>query len=189
MRCWAVTVSEERFAGERLYAFDTLTIPDAVSGAASPAAPAPGDVAVLLIAEHPVRLFGLGTVAAGHHVAVAGDLVIVYTHRLFDEPVGVCDILAEPARPGVRQLSPDTYAQLASRSGPVRTDPHRREWFVSVSLPIEASSSAEAVREFWTYLTKLGPRELPAYVWPRNDELAMRAYVLGDEANQDPEED
>jgi hypothetical protein len=35
----------------------------------------------------------------------------------------------------------------------------------------------------------LGPAELPAYVWPSGDELAMQAFVLGAEANQDPEED
>ena len=47
---------------------------------------------------------------------------------------------------------------------------------------------AEAVREFWTYVDKLGPRELPAFVWPRGDELAMQAFVLGAETNLDPEE-
>jgi hypothetical protein len=50
---------------------------------------------------------------------------------------------------------------------------------VSVHLPIEASSPAEAVREFWTYVMRLGPRELPAYVHPAGDELAMREYVDG----------
>jgi hypothetical protein len=34
-----------------------------------------------------------------------------------------------------------------------------------------------------------GPRELPAYVWPRGDELAMQAFVLGAVTNLDPEED
>jgi hypothetical protein len=60
---------------------------------------------------------------------------------------------------------------------------------VSVALPVEAVSPAEAVREFWTYLHQLGPSEVPAYVWPRGDELAMRAYVLGAVASLDPEED
>jgi hypothetical protein len=36
---------------------------------------------------------------------------------------------------------------------------------------------------------ELGPVELPTYVWPYGDELAMQAFVLGEEANQDPEED
>ena len=38
-------------------------------------------------------------------------------------------------------------------------------------------------------MQELGPRELPAFVSPSHDELAMQAYVLGAEANQDPEED
>ena len=38
-------------------------------------------------------------------------------------------------------------------------------------------------------MQELGPRELPAFVSPAGDELAMQAFVLGAEANQDPEED
>jgi hypothetical protein len=38
-------------------------------------------------------------------------------------------------------------------------------------------------------VAELGPGELPAFVWPSGDELAMQAFVLGTEANQDPEED
>jgi hypothetical protein len=65
----------------------------------------------------------------------------------------------------------------------------KSEWFVTVALPIEASSRAEAVSEFWAYVDSLGPLELPAYVWPRGDELAMQAYLLGEPTNLDPEED
>ena len=53
----------------------------------------------------------------------------------------------------------------------------------------DAGSKAEAVREFWTYVDKLGPSQLPAFVWPRGDELAMQAYLLGERVNLDPEED
>jgi hypothetical protein len=60
---------------------------------------------------------------------------------------------------------------------------------VSLDLPIEASTPAEAVRLFWSYVMELGPRELPTFVSPAGDELAMQAFVLGEEANQDPEED
>ena len=35
----------------------------------------------------------------------------------------------------------------------------------------------------------LGPKELPAFVTPSGNELAMQAFVLGVESNQDPEED
>ena len=63
------------------------------------------------------------------------------------------------------------------------------EWFVSLTLPVEASSPAEAVGEFWAYVDKLGPGQLPVFVWPRGDELAMRAYVGPEKVNLDPEED
>jgi len=55
-------------------------------------------------------------------------------------------------------------------------------------VPVEATTRAEAVREFWTYVDKLGPVELPAYVWPLGDELSMQPYVLGKLTNLDPEE-
>jgi hypothetical protein len=60
---------------------------------------------------------------------------------------------------------------------------------VSVSLPIEADSDAKAVAEFWRYISELGPNELPAFVSPVEDELAMRAYVADELAPLDPEED
>ena len=68
-------------------------------------------------------------------------------------------------------------------------DADRATWLVSLALPIEAGSASEAVREFWTYVDKLGPTELPAFVWPRGDELAMQAYLLGEPVNLDPEEE
>ncbi len=62
-------------------------------------------------------------------------------------------------------------------------------WMVSVALPIEAATRADAVREFWAYLRSLGPGELPAFVWPQGDELALEAYLLDEPTNLDPEED
>lgn len=62
-------------------------------------------------------------------------------------------------------------------------------WLVSVSLPVEAASPAEAVRQFWDYVTRLGPDELPVYVAPVGDELATRAYLRDEPTNLDPEED
>ena len=44
----------------------------------------------------------------------------------------------------------------------------------------------------WTKIERPGaskPVELPTYVWPLGDELAMQVFVLGEEANQDPEEE
>jgi hypothetical protein len=66
---------------------------------------------------------------------------------------------------------------------------HRTAWLVSLTLPIEAASRGEAVREFWSYVQALGPEKLPTYVWPLDDELAMQAYLLGEQVNLDPEED
>jgi hypothetical protein len=65
----------------------------------------------------------------------------------------------------------------------------KKSWLVNVALPIEAASPAEAVDEYWRYVTELGSAELPAYVCPIGDELAMIPFVAGEPANQDPEED
>ncbi len=64
----------------------------------------------------------------------------------------------------------------------------KRGWLVSLDLPIEASTPAEAVREFWAYAMQLGPAELPAFVAPVGDELAMQAYLLDGPTNLDPED-
>lgn len=64
-----------------------------------------------------------------------------------------------------------------------------KRWLVTVSMPIEAESEAAAVAEFWRYVDELGPNELPAFVSPAGDELAMQAYVADEPAPQDPEED
>jgi hypothetical protein len=65
----------------------------------------------------------------------------------------------------------------------------RRSWLVSVDLPIEAETQAEAVKLFWSYVSQLGPAELPVLISPVEDELAMKAYVLGEQVSLDPEED
>ncbi len=65
----------------------------------------------------------------------------------------------------------------------------RRSWLVSVDLPIEAESRGEAVRRFWDYVSELGPAQLPAFVCPTGDELAMQAYLLGEPADLDPEQE
>jgi hypothetical protein len=90
----------------------------------------------------------------------------------------------------VHPLDAATYEAWAGKVGAeLRVDATKHTWLVSVDLPIEAVSPAEAVRAFWSYVYELGPRELPAFVAPSDDELAMQAYVLGAEANLDPEED
>jgi hypothetical protein len=209
MRCWAAIVSEEMFAGERLYAFDSLVLPeasqkgtrapgdgdscdvapDSVAGdSVAPGGVSPGDVVALLVGGEPRLLFGLGRIR--ERLAAKEELAIAYTDRLFDDPLPVGDLPLGPVERGLTELDPSLYARLAARvSAQRRGDADRSQWLVSVTLPIEAASRAEAVREFWTYLAKLGPRELPAFVWPQGDELAMQAFVQGEETNLDPEEE
>lgn len=118
-----------------------------------------------------------------------GTAEVAYTRRMVDRPVTVAELgIAVPAEGEVVPVGAETMARLAGAGAAERVVP-RREWMVSLDLPIEASSPAEAVRVFWSYVRSLGPAELPAFVWPRGDELAMRPYVLGVEHEMDPEED
>jgi hypothetical protein len=184
-----VLLPAERFEAERLVHHDALEL----TGLSEAARPRPGDRVAVLVDE-PLRLVALGRVALASSEtredpddpqsdAVAGSLVVTYTRRVLDEPVPVDG----PAPDGpVVALDPARWRSLADRLGP---PPARSTWLVSLDLPIEAASRAEAVRIFWSYVQELGPRELPAFVSPYGDELAMQAFVLGVEANQDPEED
>jgi hypothetical protein len=170
MRYWVGVVDADRFNQERMYANDSVTVP---FGGLSPYK---GDTVALVAATEPPVLFGVGTVRGTY----PGEAVVAYTHRLLDDPRPIPATTAgEVTAVGYHALTSGIGAGKAATS----------EWFVSVALPIEASSRAEAVREFWTYVDKLGPRELPAFVWPKGDELAMQAFVLGAETNLDPEED
>jgi hypothetical protein len=170
MAQWAVVIPADRWATERLFSSDTVTLP--ASG------PAGGDE-VLLVAGDDPHVVALGRVAR-----VAPDaLLVAYTRRAFDAAVPADDLKLEGA---ATRLEPDDFARAAGRLG---GDPDRRTWLVSLDLPIEAVSPAEAVRQFWSYVVELGPAELPAYVSPYGDELSMQAFVLGAEANLDPEED
>ena len=192
MTQWAVVIPAEQYETERLYHHDEVT----VESPAGAGLPADGDEALIVVAgEHPL-VIGLGRIvaptriaadrsaAAGGSAAVGGRAVVVtYTRRAFDAPVPAPRLALEQQ---VQPLDPATYRDVAARLG-VAAD--RRTWLVSVDLPIEAESPAEAVRQFWSYVRQLGPRELPTFVWPSGDELAMQAFVLGEEANQDPEED
>ena len=162
MGYWAVAVPAQRYAQERLVGNVSLAVAPG---------PAPGDRVALLAEVDPPVVFGLGTVGR--------DGRVHYTRRLFDTPLP-----ADALQPG--PLTADDFAALAAEAGPA--DPVRT-WFVGVDLPIEAETPAEAVRRYWSYLHDLGPTELPAFVAPVDDELAMQAYVMGHEAALDPEED
>ena len=167
----AVVVTAERFARERPYADDLIAVADA-------AALSSGDEVVLVALDPDPVLFGLGRATL--------DGAVRYTHRLLDAPLPVGLDLG----PGTWPLPDDDFAALAGKVDAAhRVGAGRRSWLVNVSLPVEASTAPEAVRAFWSYVRDLGPTELPAFVSPSGDELAMQAYILGAEANQDPEED
>jgi hypothetical protein len=170
MALWAVNISADRWVTERLFHHDTVT----VTGAATGSTASPGDE-VLLLADGSV--VALTTVAK----ADGADLVLEYVRRAFDAPVPAGLTLDAEVSP----VAPDAFRRLAAQVGVDSLRP----WLVSIAMPIEAASPADAVRQFWSYVRELGPAELPAYVWPSGDELAMQAFVLGEPANQDPEED
>ncbi|MEU4551119.1 hypothetical protein EV382_5770 [Micromonospora violae] len=186
---WAVLLPAERYEAERLVHHDTLEL----TGLTDVARPGPGDQVAVLV-DAPPRLVALGRVSAPgqrhredpddpQSPVEPGTLVVAYTRRAFDEPVPA-DLLTLDGL--VTAVEPAAFRALVDRLGP---PPARRTWLVSLDLPIEAGTPAEAVRLFWSYVQELGPRELPAFVSPAGDELAMQAFVLGEQANQDPEED
>jgi hypothetical protein len=171
MRHFAVVVAGERLARERLYADDLITVADA-------AALSCGDEVALVALDPDPVLFGLGRATV--------DGAVRYTHRLLDAPLPV----PIDGGPGTWPLTDAAFAALVGAVGAAhRVGSGRRSWLVNVSLPVEASTAPEAVRAFWSYVRDLGPTQLPAFVSPSGDELAMQVYVLGEEANQDPEED
>ncbi|MFF5174216.1 hypothetical protein ACFY3U_16475 [Micromonospora sp. NPDC000089] len=171
---WAVLLPAGRHDAERLVHHDTVELPAPADGPR----PGVGDPVAVLV-EAPPRLVALGRVAR----AGADSVLVAYTRRSFDAPAPADRVeLTGPVTP----LDPTAYRELTERLGPPAP---RRTWLVSLDLPIEAESRAEAVRLFWAYVQELGPAELPAFVSPSGDELAMQAFVLGAEANQDPEED
>jgi len=205
MAHWVVVVPEERYEAERMFLHESLELTglDGVHGSL----PAAGDEVALVAAGPEPVVFALGRVLAGPDAADevpddpagsggARDVVdIGYTRRLFDAPLPFDASLPFDAPlpaaglpvAGVLPIGSEVFAALVAKAdarGEVKS-----EWLVGLYLPIEAASPAEAVRAFWTYVQQLGPRELPAFVSPLGDELSMQSYVLGDLANQDPEEE
>ncbi|GAA4931878.1 hypothetical protein [Actinoplanes utahensis] len=165
MAQFVVIIPETQWATERLFQHDAVTVP--ASGAAEI-----GDE-VLLVAEDQVVALARVEKTDG------AELSLWYLRRAFDEPVPAAGLAAGP-------VDEETFRRFAQRlGGPA----DKKAWLVSVAMPIEAVNPAEAVRQFWSHVLELGPAELPTYVWPSGDELAMQAFVLGAEANQDPEEE
>ncbi len=197
-------VAADRFDAERLYQRDGIVLAGLAAGTV-----AVGDRVMLVATRQPPTVFALGTVSATHHETLSdGDdldtsapaddeVAISYAARFFDEPrpvpAGVAVVAAgEVVRIDEAQWTAfvDQRPATSTTGGASGDSSHiRQTWLVSLDLPIEASSAAEAVRQFWTYVTDLGPRELPTFVSPAGDELAMQAMVGGVEVNLDPEED
>ena len=170
MAQWAVSIPADTWASERLFQHDAVSVPGK--------GPEMGDD-VLLVAGEPPRAVALGAVAE-----VRDDtLLVTYARRAFDDPAPADELAFSES---VTALDPDDYRRMAAALG---REGNRRAWLVSLDLPVEAPTAAEAVRQFWSYVLELGPAELPAFVSPYGDELAMQAFVLGEEANLDPEED
>ncbi|AEV88727.1 hypothetical protein ACWT_7716 [Actinoplanes sp. SE50] len=165
MAQWSVVLDPEQWATERLFQQDVVVVRGAPAGLAA------GDEALLLADGHVVAVTRVEK--AGEYAALA------YQRRAFDEPIPAAGLAAGP-------LAGAEFHRFAARFDRA---PRKRSWLVSVALPIEAATPAEAVRQYWSHVSDLGPRELPTYVWPAGDELAMQAFVLGAEANQDPEEE
>jgi hypothetical protein len=170
-RHWAVMIPADLWASERLFHHDSVRLPGT--------GPVAGDD-ILLVAGDGRHAVALGSARESRR----GTLLVSYIRRAFDDPVHVDDLKLMDA---VTPLDPETFAAVATRLTDDRAA--RQTWLVSLDLPIEASSPAEAVRQFWSYVSELGPAELPAFVSPSGNELAMQAFVLGAEANLDPEED
>ncbi|MEU4158496.1 hypothetical protein [Actinoplanes sp. NPDC026670] len=163
MAQFVVIIPEGQWATERLFQHDAVTVP-AVDSAEV------GDE-VLLVAEEQV-------VALTRVEKSDDELALWYLRRAFDEAI--------PFEGTAGAIDEETFQRYARRLGPPAD---KKPWLVSVAMPIEAANPAEAVRQFWSHVLELGPAELPTYVWPSGDELAMQAFVLGAEANQDPEEE
>lgn len=200
---WAIMVAADRFEAERLYQRDGIVVAGLAAGGV-----VVGDQVMLVAAGQPPVVFALGTVSATQHetlsdgddldgtAPVDGDIAISYAARFFDDPRPVSAAVALVSAGDVVRIDESQWTAYADQtpgvvaSGEVAEPaPARQTWLVSLDLPIEASSAAEAVRQFWTYVADLGPRELPTFVSPAGDELAMQAMVAGVEVNLDPEED
>lgn len=187
MRYWLLALNDDEFTEQQAYEIEAIE-----PAAALPAGAGDGDEVALAGAE---GVFALGTVA---------DKAVAYRRRL-EEPVKTAatvsldsaslnssaplndssrsDDAAEGA--GWTALDPEAWEELI---GTLPTPERRSDWLVTLSMPIEAVDKAEAVRQFWSYIKALGPKELPTFVSPYGRELEGTSFLLGVEHEQDPEE-
>lgn len=174
MRYWLLVLNDDEFTEQQAYEVEAVEPAAALPGLAED-----GDEVALAGAE---GVFALGEVDRG---------AVAYRRRL-EEPVKTAGTARSEGRAdgeeeaaGWIALLPDAWEDL------IRTLPapeRRSDWLVTLSMPIEAVDKAEAVRQFWSYIRSLGPKELPTFVSPYGRELEGTSFLLGVEHEQDPEE-
>ena len=175
MRYWLLALNEDEFTEQQAYEVEAVE-----PARALPEAAADGDEVAL---AGPGGVYALGEVA-GRAVAyrrrLKGPVATAVTLRVYGTAGD-----AESETGTWHELMPDAWADLVrALPAPER----RRDWLVTLSMPIEAVDKAEAVRQFWTYIRSLGPKELPTFVSPYGRELEGTSFLLGVEHEQDPEE-
>jgi hypothetical protein len=164
MRYWLLALNEDEYTEQQAYEVEAVELPARPEGAAD------GDEVAL---AGPDGVFALGEVDGS---------AVAYRRRL-EEPAKTVESSAAEA--GWTELNPDVWEDLV-RALP--TPERRSDWLVTLSMPIEAVDKAEAVRQFWSYIRSLGPKELPTFVAPYGRELEGTSFLLGVEHEQDPEE-
>lgn len=179
MRYWLLALNDDEFTEQQAYEVEAVEV-----AAALPEGASDGDEVAL---AGPEGVFALGEVDGP---------AVAYRRRL-EEPAKTVEggesalaggrVYSSPdfAEEGWTELDPDAWEHL------VRTLPtpeRRSDWLVTLSMPIEAVDKAEAVRQFWSYIRALGPKELPTFVAPYGRELEGTSFLLGVEHEQDPEE-
>ncbi|SDD29916.1 hypothetical protein [Glycomyces harbinensis] len=169
MRYWLLALQDDEFTEQQAYEAEAVS-----PSAALPEDAADGDEVAL---AGPEGVFALGEVVGG---------AVAYRRRLeASSPTAETAKANADEATGWIGLNPDAWEDLV-RSLPA---PERRsDWLVTLSMPIEAVDKAEAVRQFWSYIRSLGPKELPTFVSPYGRELEGTSFLLGVEHEQDPEE-
>jgi hypothetical protein len=165
MRYWLLALNDDEYTEQQAYEV----------AAVEPSQPLPegaadGDEVAL---AGPAGVFALGEVDGP---------AVAYRRRL-EEPAPTVE--SADAAEGWTELELEAWEAL------VRTLPapeRRSDWMVTLSIPIEAVDKAEAVRQFWSYIRSLGPKQLPTFVSPYGRELEGTSFLLGVEHEQDPEE-
>ncbi|GAB3645052.1 hypothetical protein [Glycomyces tarimensis] len=162
MRYWLLVLNEDDFIEQQAYEVDSVE-----PAAGVPAGAADGDEVAL---AGPGGVYAFGRIDGG---------AVAYRRRLNE--------LSKPADAdeGWNELDGEAWERLVAA---LPTAERKRDWLVSLSIPVEAFDRAEAVRRFWSYTRSLGPKELPTFVAPYGRELEGTAFLLGVEHEQDPEE-